>query len=125
MPRREFGRGILGLFLLVAVSSNAIIIRWSDGGEETAQRHVDEEAEEILDACNISSINFDGHNPKDAHIQSLAPETRHESDDDPGKGMCVVNVTAPPGVSIVLNILETFDNVTPSYLFVEKFGSCS
>ena len=123
MPRREFGHGILGLFLLVAVSSNAIIIRWSDGGEEAAQRHMDGEAEETLNACNISSINFDGHDLKDAHIQRFAPEMRHDDDDDPG--MCVVNVTAPPGVSIVLNILESFDNVKPSYLFVEKFGSCS
>lgn len=118
MPRREFGRDILRLFFvviwLVGISSNATIIQWRDVGETSAHQFSDEEGEEILDACSISAINFDGHGLNESVIIQTSEPT----------GMCVVNVTAPPGFNIALNVLETFDNVKPSYLFVEKFGLC-
>ena len=120
MLGREFGR-IVVLFLtttyLFSVCSNTAIIEWKDG-DETDHRNGDDE---ILEVCNISSINFDAHDPNESVIiQRSTPPSFYDQ-----QTICVVNVTAPPGISIILNILETFDNTTPSYLFVEKFGLCS
>ena len=131
MSSREFGRIvvlILTAIYLFSVCSNTAIIEWKDG-DETDHRNGDDE---ILEVCEISSINFDAHDPNESVIiqRSTSPRTYYNENSITSSTpyttpICVVNVTAPPGISIILNILETFNNTKPSYLFVETFESCS
>ena len=67
----------------------------------------------VLDACDVSAIGFDDQSPEFVIVQkkSIAP-------------LCTVNVTAPAGFNIDVSVLAASNNVAPSYLYVEKLGTC-
>ena len=114
----------LGLQLLAVVlvyhhlcceyGSSAGVVGWYNGRPSQLVNG------QTLDGCLIANLNFDSDDESALIIESFSrPVSLLDTDS------CRVTITAPAGINIVLSILESSRNSTPSYLYVADVGLCA